>query len=146
MLFHRWSNKVSKRLLSLESHGFIKMLLRNRIECVPSYITFLLSWERATGGSPWNPPVPSVLETSQMLSISGKDRALGMKSNLPKQGQILNPEATWMLHLGSHGDDSAFRDEKSSPGRRDSLFTDDWSQCVLQPNPLLASCLVTWRK
>lgn len=45
----------------------------------------------AAGGSPWNAPVPCALESSQMISIWGKDRALGLESNLQKQGQDSEP-------------------------------------------------------
>lgn len=53
-----------------------------------------------------------------MLSLLQEDRALGLQSELQKQGQILNPQAIEILHLSSYGYDLAFRDEKSSPKLR----------------------------
>lgn len=48
-----------------------------------------------------------------MLS-SLEDWAFGLESNLQNPGWIPNPEAIEILHFSSYGNDSAFRDEKSS--------------------------------
>lgn len=63
-------------------------------------------------------PRQSVLESSPMLSLLQEDRALGLQSELQKQGQILNPQGIEILNLSSYGYDLAFRDEKSSPKLR----------------------------
>lgn len=61
-------------------------------------------------------PKTVCLESSQWLfPILKEYRALGLLRNLQKQGQIPKPEPIDILHLRSHADDSAFRDEKLSP-------------------------------
>lgn len=70
-------------------------------------------------------PRQSVLESAQMSSLLEEDRALGLQTNLEKQGWIPNPEDIEILHLSSYGDDSAFRVEKSSLRQCSDLFTDN---------------------
>lgn len=67
-------------------------------------------------------PRQSVLQKSPVLSILKEDRALGLLINLQKQGHIPKPEVTEILHPSSCADDSAFRDETSSPTRRRRLI------------------------
>lgn len=89
-------------------------------------------------------PRHSVPESSQMLFTLEDDMALGLQSNLQKQGQIPKPEAAEISHLSSCGNDSSFRDEKSSLTQHRRLIYRWLIPLCTMAKSTLASGLVWW--